>query len=94
MRLTIRMLLSAIAIFVLGTGTIDAQTVTTSMLVGTVMDEQGAVVPGAAVVAVHEPTGTTYETVTASDGRYQVLNVRAGGPYKITARVSGFREQT
>ena len=94
MRLTIRMLLSFVATLVLGTSALGAQTMTTGTLVGTVMDEQGAVLPGADVVAVHEPTGTTYETVTASDGRYQLLNVRVGGPYKVTARLSGFREQT
>ena len=94
MRLSIRMLVSFVTTLILGTSTLGAQTMTTGVLVGTVMDEQGAVLPGADVVAVHEPTGTRYETVTAGDGRYQLLNVRVGGPYNITASLAGFREKT
>ena len=40
-----------------------AQTVTTGTLTGVVSDQQGGVLPGATVSAVHAPTGTTY-TVT------------------------------
>src|SRR5262245_60087985 len=70
-----------------------AQTVTTGTLSGTIVDQQGASLPGASVVAVHEPTGTKYETVTGSDGEYRLLNVRVGGPYTVTASLSGFRTQ-
>lgn len=56
------------------------QTVTTGVISGAVVDPQGGVLPGATVVAVHVPTGTTYEGVTQADGRYALLNVRAGGP--------------
>lgn len=71
-----------------------AQTVTTGSLSGEVVDPQGAVLPGATIVAVHAPTGTTYETTAQGDGRYQILNVRVGGPYTVTVRMSGFKEQT
>jgi len=74
-------------------GTAYAQNVTTGTLVGVVMDAQKAVLPGATVVAVHTPTGTTYETVTQADGRFTFLSVRAGGPYKVTATMSGFKPQ-
>ena len=47
-----------------------AQGVTTSAISGVVKDSQGAVIPGATVVAVHEPSGTTYEAVTSADGRF------------------------
>src|SRR3954467_2845432 len=94
MRLSIRILVSFVTALILGTSSLSAQTMTTSVLVGLVPDEQGAVLPGADVVAVHEPTGTRYETVTAGDGRYQLLNVRVGGPYNITATLSGFRPKT
>ena len=69
------------------------QTVTTGTLSGIVTDQQGAVLPGVTVEAVHQPTGTTYEATTDDEGRFNMLNVRVGGPYQVTARLSGFRER-
>jgi len=73
-----------------------AQNITTGTLAGTVMDAQQGVLPGATVVAVHQPTGTIYEAVTQADGRFTMLAVRVGGPYTVTAEMAGFRksEQT
>jgi len=67
-----------------------AQTITTGTISGSVADPQGGVLPGATVVAVHTPTGTTYEAVTQADGRFTLLNVRVGGPYTVTAALQGF----
>jgi hypothetical protein len=69
------------------------QTVTTGTITGIVTDQQGGVLPGATVAAVHEPTGTTYEGLTDSQGRFTLLNVRVGGPYEVTAQLAGFRER-
>jgi Carboxypeptidase regulatory-like domain len=71
-----------------------AQNVTTGTLGGVVKDAQGGVLPGATVVAVHTPTGTTYEGVTQTDGRFSILNVRVGGPYSLTITMPGFRTET
>ena len=73
-----------------------AQNVTTGTLSGRVTDQSGGVLPGAVVTAVHEPTGTTYEGITESDGTFQLLNVRVGGPYRVTVTMDGFKasEQT
>jgi hypothetical protein len=71
---------------------LSAQTVTTGNITGTVSDAQGGVLPGATVTAVHTDTGTSYEAVTGTDGRYNILNVRVGA-YTISANMSGFREQ-
>jgi hypothetical protein len=60
------------------------------MIAGVVADSQGAVVPGATVVAVHEPSGTSYEGVSQSDGRFVLPGLRVGGPYKVTATLAGF----
>ena len=70
-----------------------AQTLTTGTLSGVVADQQGGVLPGVTITAVHEPTGTRYETVTGADGRFQIPNVRVGGPYTVTATLSGFKDQ-
>jgi hypothetical protein len=71
----------------------SAQTVTTGAITGQVSDESGGVLPGASVVAVHEPTGSTYTATSDGDGRFSMLNTRAGGPYTVTVTLSGFREQ-
>ena len=67
-----------------------AQGVTTGTITGVVSDAQGAVVPGATVTAIHQPSGTTYEAVTQADGRFFIPGMRVGGPYKVTAALSGF----
>ena len=66
---------------------------TTGTLSGAVADQTGGVLPGASVVAVHVPTNTSYETTSDPQGNFAIPNVRVGGPYKVTASLSGFREQ-
>jgi hypothetical protein len=61
---------------------VAAQGVTTGAITGVVKDSQGAVIPGTTVVAVHQPSGTSYEAVTQGDGRYNIPGMRVGGPYK------------
>jgi hypothetical protein len=53
-----------------------AQGVTTGMIAGVVADAQGAVVPGATVVAVHQPSGTSYESISQADGRFALPGLR------------------
>lgn len=69
---------------------------TTGSLSGLVTDQEGAVLPGAVIEAVHVPTGTRYVTVTRADGRWRIAAVRVGGPYTVTAQLDGFKpeEQT
>ena len=55
---------------------------------------RGASFPAPTSSPLHEPTGTEYTGVTGADGQFHMLNVRAGGPYKITVRLAGFREQS
>ena len=86
--------LLAVSAFLLTTARpVRAQSVTTGMLSGIVIDQQNAVLPGVGVAAVHQPTGTQYAAVTDTEGRFQIPNVRAGGPYTITASLSGFRDE-
>lgn len=73
--------------------TLSAQTVTTGAIGGVVVDTQGGVIAGVTVTAIHQPTGTMYEAVSGDDGRFAMVNVRVGGPYQVTARLSGFRAQ-
>jgi hypothetical protein len=70
------------------------QGVTTGSMTGTVSDAQGAVIPGATVTALHQPSGTTYDTVTQGDGRFFIPAVRVGGPYKVSATLTGFNTES
>src|SRR5215467_4436051 len=70
------------------------QGVTTGSIAGVVADAQGAVVPGATVTAVHQPSGTSYEAVTQADGRFVIPGLRVGGPYSVSATLSGFSTAT
>ena len=65
--------------------------VTTSSLGGKITDEKGETVIGAAVIATHTPSGTTYGAVTNVDGRYYITGMRAGGPYTIEISNLGYQ---
>ena len=64
--------------------------VTTAALTGLVTDTKGDIVPGATVVATHLPSGTNYGVTARADGRYNLPNVRIGGPYRIRVGSTGF----
>lgn len=50
-------------------------------------------VPGASIVAIHTPTGSRYQTVSRKDGRFNLPNLRVGGPYVVTVTFMGFKEE-
>ncbi len=81
--------LLALALF-LTSATIFAQGVTTSSLNGRVLDNNGAPLPGANVIAVHEPSGSQYGAMTDFEGYYRISNMRVGGPYTVTISFVGF----
>src|SRR5580765_3262310 len=62
---------------------------TTSDIAGQVTGEKNPL-GGATVVAVHTPSGSTYKTTSRSDGRFNLPNVRIGGPYTITVTYVGY----
>ena len=50
--------------------------------------------PGAAIVAIHVPSGSQYGTVTNSDGRFTIQGMRPGGPYTIEISFIGYSKAT
>ncbi|MBD0833247.1 TonB-dependent receptor [Aestuariibaculum sediminum] len=68
--------------------------VTTSNIKGLVLDVNSVPLPGANILAVHAPTGTNYGAASNFDGRFNLLNLRVGGPYSITISFIGYQEQT
>ena len=89
MKQSIKFLLSAFAAMFVGV-TAFAQ-LTTSSLNGLVADASGEPVIGAAVIATHTESGTSYATVTNNEGRYYINGMRAGGPYKVEVSCLGYR---
>ncbi|WP_295655629.1 carboxypeptidase regulatory-like domain-containing protein [uncultured Mucilaginibacter sp.] len=69
-----------------------AQGVTTASMHGVVTDTKGATLPGATVVVTHVPTGTVYSASTRADGRYNIPNLRVGGPYTVKISFIGFKD--
>ncbi|MEL6568314.1 MAG: TonB-dependent receptor [Pseudomonadota bacterium] len=61
----------------------DAQ-ITSSSINGTVVNEAGQAVSGAAVTILHEPTGSVSTTTTSPNGSFVRPGLRVGGPYLIT----------
>ena len=80
-------LLTLIALFI-GIG-LNAQ-VTTSSMSGTISNQNGESLIGATVNAVHVPTGTSYGVITNANGKYNIPNMRVGGPYTIEASYLGY----
>ena len=66
-----------------------AQGVTTGALNGIVTNEQQQPIQGANVIAIHLPSGTSYETATRADGRFTIPGMRVGGPYSVTVAYTG-----
>ena len=66
---------------------------TTSEISGTISEGKSPI-PNVIVTAVHVPTGTKYMTTTRADGRYNLPNVKIGGPYTITTSFVGYKPET
>ena len=92
MKLVVHTLRSLVALAVLlafASSGVSAQGVTTGSLAGVVTDQGGAPVAGANVIAIHVPSGSTYEATTRADGRFRVPGMRVGGPYSVTVAYQG-----
>lgn len=81
-----------LVVYAIGFASVMAQ-VTTSGMSGRVTGNN-EVLPGAAVVAIHVPSGTQYGTVTNADGRFNLQGLRTGGPYKVEISFVGFSKAT
>ncbi|WP_345117109.1 TonB-dependent receptor [Hymenobacter algoricola] len=69
-----------------------SQGATTSAMNGVITDKAGAGLPGATVIAVHTPTNTQYVAPTNSEGRFNIQNMRVGGPYTVRITFIGYKD--
>ena len=59
---------------------------------GTVTDQSGAVIPGAAVTATDVGTGISRQVTSAVDGSFEFLNMLAPATYNVAVEQTGFRK--
>jgi len=71
-------------------GMVTYAQVTTSTLSGRIVDEQKEPLIGATISVVHVPSGTSYVSVTNTDGRFTLQGLRAGGPYEAVVTYIGY----
>src|ERR1700754_3302874 len=60
-----------------------------AVVLGTVRDGSGGVVPGAGITLKNVDTGITASATTDASGSYQFLNVSIG-TYEVTGELTGF----
>ena len=65
------------------------QGIITGGISGTVVDQTGAIIPGAVAKVVSESTGTAYQVKTNGEGTFQVSDVPLG-LYSVTITAWGF----
>jgi hypothetical protein len=69
------------------------QTVDVASISGRVVDDSGAVVPGAQVTATRRDTNIVTTAVTDAEGRFRFPYLKIGA-YDIVVSLSGFRDVT
>ena len=85
-----RILFVVLAILVLVPGIARAQGSSTSTVAGTVTDQKGAAVPGAAIELINSATNESRTQTTGDTGYYTFVSVPPG-EYKVVIKKSGFR---
>ena len=69
-----------------------SQGATTAAMSGVITDKNGSGLPGATIIAIHTPTNTQYVAPTNADGRFNIQNMRVGGPYTVRVTFVGFKD--
>lgn len=92
-----RTLVALVAIFLIGlvpcAETLAFAQSSKGIVVGTVTDPSGALVPGATVTIKNKETGVERQTVSTADGAYR-LDAVDPGSYVLTVTASGFKSFT
>jgi carboxypeptidase family protein/TonB-dependent receptor-like protein len=70
---------------------VNGQQAATASLSGRVLDPNGAVIPGASVIATHNATGIKRETQTNDEGLFVITSL-AAGEYEVRVKAQGFAD--
>lgn len=89
MKTIVHFLTTMISVFLILTNSVYAQE-TTAEIQGTITDGK-SMLTGAVITAIHIPSGTKYITTARKDGRYNLANLKVGGPYEISASFVGLK---
>ena len=81
--------LSIVLVLTLSFSLASAQ-VTTAIILGTVSDETGGVLPGVTATLTNTDTGITRTVITGDEGTYRAPNLTLGN-YEVQAELTGFQ---
>jgi len=91
-----QILISLLLVFLNSTNPVRAfhlqQDLDNATITGRVMDQNGAVIPGAEVSAILAKTGTQRSTITDTEGRYRLFRLQPGN-YVVRASCIGFEKR-
>ena len=90
--MTSRLMLLTLVLFLFNFQPIHAQDLDTVSIAGRVMDQNGALIPGAEVEATLSKTRLTRKTMTDAQGRYRLIQLEPG-TYLIRVSAFGFATQ-
>ena len=91
MKIVLKQALSMLLVILISVIKVNAQE-TTSEIQG-LITVGNAGVAGATITVVHQPTGTKYVTTSRADGRYNLNNLKIGGPYLLQVSFVGMKTE-
>ena len=91
MKSVLKQALSVILVILIAAIKVNAQETTAEIQGLITVGKTG--VAGASITAVHQPTGTKYVTTSRTDGRYNLTNLKIGGPYTLEVSYVGLKTE-
>ena len=91
MKSVLKQALSVLLVILISVIKVNAQE-TTAEIQG-LITVGNACIAGANITAIHQPTGTKYVTTSRNDGRYNLTNLKIGGPYLLQVTYVGLKPE-
>ena len=91
MKSVLKQALSVILVILIAAIKVNAQETTAEIQGLITVGKTG--VAGASITVIHQPTGTKYVTTSRTDGRYNLTNLKIGGPYTLEVSYVGSKTE-